>query len=386
MTDTVRTTFDLRKMSPLARQSIPANLCTTHTPLGQFVEGYAKPNHEKSPMSGTGMQWIARCEVDPRCPELGPLPAQIDMDVSVPNAVVGHNVQHGASVYAAGLAALGLLRIMLANHRVPRYELDLLGVEDVSLRGVTLAFLMICADSAEAERLIDMICVTGRVLVRGYERKESTNVTVTLPDREYTVQAYIKTLLEHCKWATGAPVDDLLAPMPRIVRVESKVGERFLKAHKLTELADWKDAYAAALYERLFNETVRDVLRLDEGLRNRAPREEVYWRLSPVEEDVLRWYVGGRNPRTYPNVAGSKQPAKRLSAIACAILKKAQIDISIPWSQHSQLHCRELAEILRYPGDYRPSATDAPWCFCEENWPSIKEAMRRKYKEVAGEA
>ncbi|PMS25292.1 hypothetical protein C0Z19_10090 [Trinickia soli] len=370
-------------MSPLARQSIPAKLCTTRTPLGNVVEHYAKPNREKSPMSGTGMQWVARCEADPRCPELGPLPARIDMDVSVPNAVVGQNVQHGTSVHAAGHSALELLRIMLASHGVPRHELDLLGVDDVSLRGVTVAFLMICADSAEAERFIDMICVTGRVLVRGYERKESTNVTVTLPDREYTVQAYIKTLLEHCKWAAGAPVDDLLAPMPCIVRVESRLGERFLKARKLTALADWKDAYADGVYESLFNETVRDVLRLEEGLRNRVPREEVYWRLSPIEEGVLRWYVGGHDPRAYPNIAGSKAPAKRFSAVACAILKKAQVDINIPWMQHSQLHCRDLADILRYPGDYRPSATDAPWCFCEENWPSTRKEMRRKYDEVA---
>ena len=37
---------------------------------------------------------------------------------------------------------------------------------------------------------------------------------------------------------------------------------------------------------------------------------------------------------------------------------------------------------LRYPGDYRLSATDAPWCFCEENWPSTMEKIRRKYHEV----
>jgi hypothetical protein len=385
MTDTIRSTINLDKLSPLARQSIPAKLCTTRTPLGQLVEDYAKPNHEKSPMSGTGMQWIARCEVDPRCPELGPLPIRIDMDISVPNAVVGHNVQHGTSVYAAGRAALALLRILLASHGVPRYDLDQLGVEDVSLRGATLTYLIECASIAKADRLIAMVRDTGKVLVSGYKYEESTNVTITLPDREYGVQAYIKSMLEHCKWPDDAPIAELLAPMPRIVRIEARVGQRFLAARGLTALADWKGAYTTGLYERLFNETVRDVLRLDEGLRNRAPREEVYRHLTGTEVDVLCWYMNGNDPRAFPNIAGSKSPSKRLSAIACAILKKAQIDISIPWARHSQVSCRELAEILRYPGDYRPSA-NASWCFCEDSWLAIEESMQRKYMEVADRA
>lgn len=383
MTDTIRTTVDLRKMSPLARKSIPANHCTTRTPLGTVVEDYAKPNRAKSPMSGTGMQWIARWEIDPRCPKFGPLPARIDMDVSIPNAVVGHNVQHGTSVYAAGLAALWLLKILLAEHGVPRYELDLLGVEDVTLRGVTLTFLMICADHFEAEKLIDMICITGRTLNRRCEIRASSNITVTLPEREYTVQAYIKTVLEHCKWSDDTPVEELLATMPRIVRIESRLGERFLKTRKLTSLADWKHAHAAGVYESLFNETVRGCLRVDEGLRNRAPREEVFRRLTPIEAGMLDRYLDGFSVHDFPSVSESKAPAKRLSAIARAILKKAKIDITIPWAKHSQLRCRELAGVLRYPGDYRPSATSAEWCFCEENWRAIKEAMRCKYDESA---
>ncbi|RZI43675.1 hypothetical protein EGT07_07870 [Herbaspirillum sp. HC18] len=387
MTDSIKITLNLSKLSPIVRKDIRAKICTVANPWGEVEEQYTKPSVQRSALSGTKTKWVVRCSTDALCPELGEVPTQIEADLNIPNAVVGHNVVHGTSVFAAGIAALELLRIWLAKQGLPKEELDRLAAEDVSLRGVTLTYLMKCGSSQEAKDLVDAINQTGKVLNPKRKFWDSSNVTVRLPARDYVLETYVKSELKHCKWAADAPIDALLHEMAHVVRIEAKVGLSFLRKRNLVSLVSWRGAYETGLYERLFHETVHKSLRLDGvRLRHKAPREEVYAELSPTEARLLRGYVEGRDPWKFQSIAESRNPGKRRSELRKSILKVAGVDIDIPWKEHVKLRCFELVNQLRYPGDYRPADSHVLWCFCEENWLSLREKMRHVYQQAIAKA
>lgn len=383
MTDSIKITLNLSKLSPRVRKDIPAKLCVVSNPWGEVQQRYTKPSVQKSSLSGTKTKWVVRCSPDPHQLELGEIPTHIDADLNIPNAVVGHNVAHGTSVFAAGVAALELLRIWLAKQGLPKNELDRLSVEDIWLRGVTLTFLMPCESQAEAESLVKAISQTGKILNSKWIAWESSNLTIMLPAGDHTAGMYIKSELKHCVWPEGAPVDAILEEMPYIVRMESKVGVGFLRKRNLDTLESWRNAYETGLYEELFNQTIRKSLRLDGvRLRHKAPRDEVYARLTPTEAELLRFYMDGGDPWTFKSIAESKHPGKRRSELRKPILEIAGIDIDIPWIEHVKLRCFELVDRLRYPGDYHPSSEYAAWCFCATSWPDLLAKMRRVYEQV----
>jgi hypothetical protein len=381
MTDSIKTTIRLTKIAALVRKDIDANICIVSDPWGVMKERYNKPSHQPSAMTSTKTKWIVRCAVDPEHPEQGEVPMFIDADLNIPNATVGHNLEHGTSVFAAGVAALEQQRIWMAQSGLPRAALDLLTTADVRLRGVTITYLIRCVDRADAEKLVNSIRRTGKVLNKHCEVKESINVSVYLPYRTFTILAYIKTSLTKCKFAEGAPVDDLVTETSCLVRIEVMVGERFLTKLNLIELDSWRDAYENGVYETIFNLTVRKVLRLGK-LRHKAPREEVFRRLTSTQARLLRGFLDGRNPRLFKSVVESDSPAKRFSVLRLEILEIAKIDVGIPWAEHVKLRCFELDDLLRYPGDYQPSEVHALWCFCKANWKKLRQDLRARYESA----
>jgi hypothetical protein len=386
MTDSIKITLSLSKLSPIVRKDIRAKLCTVATPWGEVIEQYAKPSIQISTLSGTKTKWVVRCAADPSNPKLGAVPTHIEADLNIPNAVTGHNVVHGTSVFAAGVAALELLRIWLAKEGLPKEELNCLSVEDIRLRGVTLTYLIECESREEADELLEAINQTGKVLNPKHQTWESSNLTVRLPARDYALGAYVKSELKHCNWPDDAPVDTLLEKMPYIVRTEAKVGFNFLNKRDLVALQSWRNAYQVGLYQRLFNETVRKSLRLDGvRLRHKAPREEVYKLLTPTEARLLRGYIKGRDPRKFKSVTKSKNPGKRRLELRQRILEVAHMDIDIPWEDHVRLRCFQLTDSLHYPGDYQPLGQIENWCFCAANWPNLLEKMRCLYEQACAE-
>lgn len=387
MTDSIKTSISLTKLTEMSRMDIPAKICSVSNPWGECQDRYTKPSRQKSSMASTETKWVVRCE--PGTGQLEPyaVPSQIDGDLNIPNAITGHNVEHETSVFAAGVAALELQRIWLAKCGLPRDQLDLLSTLDVKLRGVTITYLIPCTTGEAAEELVKAIYATGRVLNRQCELWETSNATVTLPGRDFKVKAYIKTVLTHCKWKDGAPVESMVDRTSYIVRIEAKLGLPFLQKRNLVTLESWRNAYVRGEYEKIFNETVRRSLRLaGERLRHKAPREEVYALMTDTEARLLRGYIAGRDPRKFKSVVESANPAQRYSELRLRILDVAKIDIGILWKDHVKLRCFELAEQLLYPGDYHPVEEHAPWCFCEENWPSLREQMRQAYEAALAAA
>jgi hypothetical protein len=382
MTDTIKSKLMLLKIAAAARMAVEATVCHL-TNLGGISNGvqYVKPVHRSSPLSKTGLKSIVRCAVDPMHPKLRSVPCQLDAEFNVPNATVGHNLLHGTSVYKAGVVALELQRIWLAECGLPKAELDLLGPEDMFLGGATITYLLHFSSPAEAQRVVAAIKQTGKVLNPRCASFESANLTVKLPYRNFTIQAYIKTNLSHCKFPQDAPVDDLISEASSVVRIEVKLGYAYLKEHNLAALTSWRDANKVGLYESIFNETVRGAFRLGE-LRHKVPREEIFHRLAPTAGDMLRWYLDGHDVRAFPPVQTSTNPSKRISALKRQILSVAKIDVAIPWAEHVQLRCFELDDQLRYPGNFEPTADAAPWCFCDSNWGAIRKRLRDCYQSA----
>ena len=378
MTDSIKTTLKLTKIAPLVRMDIDAKVCSVTNPWGEITARYTKPSHQKSALTETKTKWIVRCAEDPNHPDLGLVPTHIDAEVHVPNSTVGHNLEHGTSVWAAGNAALEQQRIWMARSGLPQVALDLLKPEDVSLQGVTITYIIRCDSREAAEKLVEAINATRKVLSANGKAEDSINLTVKLPFRTFTIKAYIKTLLKHCKFPEGAPVADLVAETSCLVRIEVTLGLPFLKKRGLVELESWRHAYANGVYETIFNETVREGLRLGQ-LRHKAPRDEVINRLTPTEGMLLLGYLDHLDPRDFCRV-NSVSPTKRFSELRLAILRGAKIDIDIPWKEHVKLRCFELDPLLKYPGDYHPSAAHTPWCFCKANWRKLMADFRSRYE------
>ena len=383
MTDSIKISLDLHKLSPIVRKDIPAQLCTVCTPWGEITGRYTKPKTYRSAMTEAKMKWVVRCgrEDGSRGPD--DLPIQIDADLNIPSAVVGQNIEHGTSVFAAGVAALELIRIWLAQQGLPREQLDLLGVEDVTLNGVTITYLIPCKSDQEAQQLLEAIVATGKIINPNAEIWDSTNKTVKLPARDYMVKAYIKSLFDRCAFKAGAPVAELKDKAAIIGRIESILPRRFLEDEDLLRLDQWRMAHEDGLYEKLFNRTVRKALLLHETkLRHKEPREEVFARLTETEAKLLRWYLAGNSVEEFPSVANSRSSQKRRSALRRDLLKATDIDIDIPWKDHVRLRCFELYDELVYRGDYNPSSEHEPWCFCRANWPNLLADLRRVYEET----
>ena len=228
---------------------------------------------------------------------------------------------------------------------------------------------------------MEAINATRKVLSANGKAEDSVNLTVKLPFGTFSILAYIKTLLKHCKFPEGAPVADLVAETSCLVRIEVKLGLPFLEKRGLVELKSWRNAYANGVYETIFNDTVRKKLRLGKDLlRHKAPREEVFQKLTPTEAHLLRSYLENCDPRKFGSVVDSVSPTKRFSELRLEILRVAKIDIDIPWKEHVKLRCFELDPLLKYPGDYHPSAAHTPWCFCKANWRNLKAAFRARYE------
>ena len=141
MTDSIRISLDLTKMSTQARMVVDGTVAQDFSPKGRVKRTYDKASTQTSPMSDTKTYWKVRTQL------IGNevVPYKIEANLNIPNAVTGQNVLHGTSVPAAAVSALLFLKIWMAESCVPGNELDKLTLDDMRLRGVTLSYPQHCA-------------------------------------------------------------------------------------------------------------------------------------------------------------------------------------------------------------------------------------------------
>lgn len=380
MTDSLKISLDLTKLPLHARQEVPLRIGMDHDQFGEIFFRGPKPTKHFSPMSGTKTKWIVRAEKTPVNGAWMDVATAIHADLNLPNALMGQNLEHGTSVFAAGVGALWLLKIWLARAGVDRMALDKLGLADVVLRSVTLTYLIECLSEAEAKALVHDLRITAQILSSRTESYESTNETVKMPTKAGALSSYHKTLLKYCKFLEGAPTAGIVEANRLLVRLESKISATYLAKVGMTSLLSWRDAYAEGLYEQYFQNTVLEPLHLD--LRHNRPRPEALSRLTPMERRFAEFYLAAGRPQDFPNVAGSAFPTQTLSKLRTVVRKKLKIDTDIPWTKHQELRCFTLKDRLQYPGDYCPPTDRAAWCFCRESWPATLQRLQDCFEQA----
>ena len=383
MTDSIRVVLDLTKMTRQARMDIDATIGRDISPLGVVKRQYDKLSTQKSPLTYAKTSWRTRTELV----EGEFVPTKIEANLNIPNAVAGQNVVHGTSVFAAVVSAFYILKIWMAESGVPGVELDKLTLADIRIAGVTLSYPEECDGLADACSLVQAARDVARTL---YREKctvlSSSNDTVYIDRGDYELTIYNKTDLSHCAFKEGTPVSALQALAPTIVRIEVKLGARFLQKRVLTSAESWRHAYAEGRYEKLFNELVRGTLRLDDHLRCKAPRPEVFAKLTALEAHILRGYLNGRDPRVAKAVLTSGRPTNRFYELRRSLMEKSQVDIDIPWALHRKLRSAELANRLIYRGDSDPAPKNANWAFSRSSWDNLRRTMHALYQEATDKA
>jgi hypothetical protein len=306
---------------------------------------------------------------------------QVTAKIDVPLALFGPDAQHALSVHAAGLAALELLRIVLAAHGISREELDHLNEDDVRLLTTVATYFVPCEDRLEVLHLLENIDRAGAVLNRRAKSNLTTDFRVTLPYERFTVVA------SACQSARRSQLDDPTSVIANYssshaLRIDVQVSSRYAECE---HLAEWRDADTARLYEDLFDVCVRGKLRFNDcWLTHQIPQlaDDKYSYLTPTAKQLLLWYLSGNDPHAFKDFEQSPHSKKELSELVLFIRRWMRIDINIPWKYHATLRCEEMEQRLRYTKLWQTSLSDSLWYVRDENWGPVRQALNARYENV----
>lgn len=380
MTDSLKECLDLRPMPEEARREVQVYHAQTKDKANRNVgDRYAKAISTNSPLTGTGMQ--IKTYWDGAEPDQ--LQSQVVASLNIPNAIYGHNCEHGTSVFAAGVAGLQLLKLWMVRDGVPGKALDLLTTDHISLHGATVTFLLQAKSELDARAAVLKLKDAARILGLNPTGNDSTNESLYVERGGYGLLVYHKTDFSHCVFPDEEAGETAKARARRLVRIEVNLRGQLLRERGWDYLESWRDAYAQGRYEAIFNEMVRGLFKLDLILRHKAPRKEVMHKLTPTESAIVLGYLEGTPVDELPSICDGKTDLARqkLKSKWKKILRKSlRIDITIPWADHQALRHADVDRLLRYPGDYQPGPDTASYSFCAESWPSRLASMKSALK------
>lgn len=377
MTDSIKACLDLRAMPKPARREVEVHHAQTKNKRHHNVgERYPKKISTTSLLSGTGMK------LETYWDGVGKafLQSQIVADMNIPNALTGHNCEHGTSVFAAGVAALELLKCWMVGDGVPSSAVDMLTTHHVALHGATVTYLL--RHSGESQAHASVLKMKAALRILGYlpTGSDSTNETFYVHRNGYVIAVYHKTNFSHCIFPNEELAEILKARARCIVRIEVYMQGHYLRERGWDALESWRNASAEGRYEAIFNELVRGLFKLDVVLRHKAPRKEALENLTATERAIVQAYLAGTPADALPAIKeGTTADArsKIKSKWKKAILEKLRINITIPWKQHQELRHADIARLVRYPGDHHPDAVTVAHCFCQENWPKLRARLKK---------
>ncbi len=391
MTDSSKLCLDLRSMPDEARRQVEVHHAQTKNKRNQNVgKPYTKEIQVTSPMSGTGMTFETYWDGTGK--EF--LQSQIVAAMNLPNALTGHNCEHGTSVFAAGVSGFYLFKHWMARDGVPGSALEMLTTHHVALHGATVTFLLRAETEEKTRTILLQMKAAARILGLSPTGEDSTNETFYIRCNGFLVTVYHKTNFSHCDFPNEELAETLKARARCIIRIEVYMQGHFLRKRGWDALESWRNAYPEGRYEAIFGEMVRGLFKLEKVkqgvikpgviLRNKAPRQEAMQRLTDTECAIVQAYLAGTPADELPSIkecATADARSKIKSRWRKSVLEKLRIDITIPWKQHQELRHADLDRLLQYPGDYHPDATTAAHCFCEENWPKQRAHLKSLYRQ-----
>lgn len=349
---------------------------TAHKPFYRWI-------HLKSPLSGAGYKVISVLSHD-RQRLAGYL-----VSVNVPACTIGHNYLLVNGVPFAAKIAHQLLIHWLLTEGATQKAVHALQFQKAQLNSVTLTYLMYCVsrDDAQAARLefarhseaVQNKKVKGKP--PAFSVGTSGKSTSYIKKRDYAISAYVK----------DGPVEGAFADFPtladeavvrteavRYLRVEIELHGVWLAANGLDSVDRWVlENNEQNPYEQAFK-LIRKELRLDDGLRRRAPKEEAICELREPDQTFVRWHLAGKDVRHHPLVMEKETVQEQnsyFSAIKQRLMKKLKIDISIGWVKQSKHLSDRLAALIAYTGDYAPPPHLADKVYSRASAPACVEKL-----------
>jgi II/X family phage/plasmid replication protein len=391
MTDSIKSILDLSRLPKAQLEHIPVERTVrlkpkAPGPLIPFAAWMTIP----SPLTRNGMRVkvITDEELTPKA---------LVADFNIPNATVGQNAELGHSCYAANTIALDILKIFLAQYRVPRDSLDLLSVEDMQIGRVTITYLIPVPEGRHAQAIINAIghrfqqfFPTAKAKTGTRARAKDTRYGGSIVGSKDSLTAYlhqrgweIRTYSSPPNTIEGDLNDSVhqerVAFARNMVRIELTLTAEELRKYGLQPAAAWRTAHAEGVYQRLFDDYVRNrALRLHERLRTDRPKHTDIMKLSENIRHIVQGYLGGK---ALAECKLLKRPSKLASqkaksAAIRAVLKFLRIDMNIPWVEHAKLGNTWMENVIVYAGDHHPPVERVPTSFCQANLPSIQEQLK----------
>lgn len=294
------------------------------------------------------------------------LPAAITMNLDVPSDLGCNPFECGTSVFASGHAALALAQAQLAEAGIAHAEIGQLRTAHVSVVQAVIPFIFQFAKIGEAKLFAKALDQRARLLGLEISHDKASN-SVVYRERVADASATEGLAIRVRPW-----------PMQKLTRIDAGLSSSYLESQCLTPLERWRNAYLENRYERIFNERVRRLFRLEGNGAFMPPGEDVYDQLPPLATELLKACVDGKDPLTFPRLgAGVRDSVKKrtLKMLSEQILAVSGINISFQW-KNAFLPPTPLTSKLVYPGDFYPGNKDISSYFCKQNWPVLLERLR----------
>ena len=344
----------------------------------------------RSPLTGAGFKVISVMSSD-RQRLNGYL-----ISVNVPACTVGHNYLLVNGVPFAAKLAYQLLVHWLVTEGATEKAVQALQFEKARLQSVTLTYLLMCsnlADSHDARR--EFACHSEALhntrlggKPRAFSVGPSDKATSYIKTRKYTICAYVKDGPVEGSFADFATLEDeviLRTEAEFYLRSEIELHGAWLSAHGLDTVDRWvlrnerKNPYEEAF------QLIRKEMRLDENLRQRAPKEQAIAKMSEPDQSFLRWHLMGGDVPNHPLVLAKESVHERnsyFSAIKRRLLKKMKTDISLEWEKQSNKLSPRLNNLFAYAGDYEPEGLLAGKVYSRVTAPVCVERINALISEM----
>ncbi len=386
MTDSIKIHISTAKINQesLAKVPRPQLLKTDEHDPNIMTGIVSQKQYPTSPLTGNGYE--LQTLTDAHGQILG-----IDVSVNVPSCLVGQNIEHGLSVYAASCSSLLLVHHYLVKHGVPKEEVNKLSHDDIEITQVTLTYLIGSVNTAK-----DMELITNTICTLHPERKkhkgkysEGTegffdadgNKTIRCNMRPYALSCYAK--------ATDLLTDTSHEEFGQShIRIELILHRRELKSMNRSKPDSWSTAHRSGAYADIFETYVRNkFFRLDDNLRQNRPDATDIAKLTGLSLSVFKGYMEGKDPRTKSQFKElrAKNPRaeqKLYSQVKRDIFNKLRVDITIPFSKHMQLSMAKLERLMVWAGDHHPHEDVVKHCFCMANWGNLKQKLEQAIEEA----
>lgn len=298
------------------------------------------------------------------------------LSLNGPASLIDNNALVQNMVYGNALLGKLVVQKYLLEKGVPADVVDQIRLKHGKLTSVTLTYLFRFGSHDKAVAALQELYDHARTVLdhhAGYSHKGKSKgdkkivmpigtapaLTVYLNRNgsalPFKVASYVKASKitnAHAQFQSPNTADAVYAESAKHVRLEIILSESWLKGEGLDTPLAWKGTTnAVAAHQKALNQ-LREILRLQKRhrLRTNKPQERHMTGLKADARAVLNDHLDGHNPWHHVNMRPEK---RRATGIHQEILKAVSIDLAIPWKQQSKHVSADLANWLRYSGEYK---------------------------------